>query len=108
LATPTKQAAAPIEKTFATASFFYPAATNYNKPEVETHFSFNVLYGRVGGLDGLELGLLVNTVNGNGSCNQFIYRLGKRAPPYVEPSVRSLRHLAATDGVVCVRRMRDG
>jgi hypothetical protein len=60
----TKNTAAPIEKTFATAIFFYPAATNYKKPEVKTHFSFNVLYGHVGGLDGLELGLLGYAVNG--------------------------------------------
>jgi hypothetical protein len=55
----------PAEKTFAVASFFYPLATNLERPGVNTHLSFNLLYGRIGAIDGLELGL-VNTVSGSG------------------------------------------
>jgi len=57
----------PPKSVFATASFFYPLATNYDKPSVRTHFSFNALYGHVGSLDGFELGLLnVESKEGRG------------------------------------------
>jgi hypothetical protein len=46
------------------ASFFYPLATNVNQPELETNFDFNLLYGHIGRLNGLELGT-VSTVSGD-------------------------------------------
>lgn len=42
----------------ATASFFYPLATNFGQPQVRSYFAFNLIYGRVGTLEGLELGTL--------------------------------------------------
>jgi hypothetical protein len=42
---------------FGNASFFYPVATNMDAPKLRTHVSFNALYGRVGAVDGLELGV---------------------------------------------------
>lgn len=42
----------------AVASFFHPLATNYGVPDVHTHFAFSLLYGRVGSLDGLGIGML--------------------------------------------------
>ena len=43
-------------------SFFYPLGTNgIQSPQYSNHFSFNVLYGVNGGLNGLEIGGLVNT-----------------------------------------------
>jgi hypothetical protein len=44
------------------AAFFYPLATNANVPELETNFDFNLLYGHIGALNGLELGM-VSTVS---------------------------------------------
>jgi hypothetical protein len=61
-----KDASIPGKETFATASFFYPAATNYNQPDIRTHFSFNAFYGHIGFLDGFELGLFFNTVKNGG------------------------------------------
>lgn len=55
----------PPEKVFATASFFYPLATNLDKPEIQTHLNFNLLYGHVGAIDGFELGF-ANAVSGQG------------------------------------------
>ncbi len=46
------------------AGVFYPLATNYEKPDVRTNFQFNVLYGRIGQLDGFSLGV-VNAIEGN-------------------------------------------
>jgi hypothetical protein len=46
------------------ASLFYPLATNYAAPDVHTRLSLNGLYGRVGQLDGLQLGLVTNAVDG--------------------------------------------
>jgi hypothetical protein len=60
---PAPQPEAPY--TPATASFFYPAATNYASPDVRTGLSFNVLYGRVGQVDGVQIGGLVNHVGGD-------------------------------------------
>lgn len=47
----------------AVASAFFPLATNAAEPDVHTHLSFNLVYGRVGSLDGGQLGL-VNVVTG--------------------------------------------
>lgn len=45
------------------ASLFYPLATNMNEPELTTNFDFNLLYGHIGALDGLSVGM-VSTVTG--------------------------------------------
>jgi hypothetical protein len=48
----------------ACASFFYPAATNWNRPYASTPFAFNILYGLIGELDnGVQLGT-INVVAG--------------------------------------------
>ena len=57
-------AAPPPVHWWGNAAFFYPLATNADKPELATNFDFNLLYGRIGALDGLELGT-VSTVSGN-------------------------------------------
>ncbi len=57
----------PVEtppRRFGNASFFYPLATNMDAPTLRTHVSFNALYGRVGEVDGLELGVF-NSVSGH-------------------------------------------
>ncbi len=51
----------PPPKRFANASLFYPLATNLDEPDLRTHLSVNVLFGRIGELSGLELGT-VNVV----------------------------------------------
>ena len=51
---------APRER-FANASFFFPLATNIDDRDLRTHLSFNLIFGHVGELRGLELGT-VNTV----------------------------------------------
>jgi len=50
----------------AVAGVFYPLATNYEKSNVRTNFEFNLLYGRVGELDGVALGV-VNAVEADAS-----------------------------------------
>ena len=46
------------------AALFFPLASNMNHPEVYTHFDLNLLYGRIGRLSGLEVGML-STVSGD-------------------------------------------
>jgi len=46
------------------ASLFYPLATNANHPELTTNIDFNLLYGHIGGLNGLGVGT-VSTVSGD-------------------------------------------
>jgi len=53
----------PAPYRFGNAAFFYPLATNIDQPELRTNLSFNALYGRVGQLDGFELGSM-NAVTG--------------------------------------------
>lgn len=48
-------------RVFASASFFFPLATHASQPEVTSSFDFNVLYSRVGAVEGAGLGL-VNVV----------------------------------------------
>jgi hypothetical protein len=48
----------------AVASLFYPLATNYLLPDVRTRLSVNGLYGKVGQLDGLQVGFGANAVDG--------------------------------------------
>lgn len=49
------QAAAEARR-IATVGLFYPAASNYDAPDVATYADFNVLHGRVGSVHGLQLG----------------------------------------------------
>ncbi len=53
----------PPPQRFANAAFFYPLATNIELPKLRTHLSFNALYGKVGEIEGLELGTM-NAVSG--------------------------------------------
>jgi hypothetical protein len=48
----------------AAVSLFYPLATNHGVPELHTRVSVNGFYGRVGQLEGLQIGLGVNAVEG--------------------------------------------
>ena len=54
----TKPAETPPPQLLGSASLFFPLATNYAAPEATTNFSLNLLYGRVGAVEGLELGVL--------------------------------------------------
>jgi len=49
---------APYDHTMAVAGAFYPFATNYGRPNVSTNFEFNLIYGRVGALEGIGLGTI--------------------------------------------------
>jgi hypothetical protein len=51
----------------ATFGVFYPLATHYGHPEVTSSFDLNLLYSRVGGIDGGQLGG-VNVVGGDGAA----------------------------------------
>ncbi len=58
-------AADPRGETPATISLFFPIASNESQPAVRTHLSANVIYGRIGTLDGgLQLGT-ANQVTGD-------------------------------------------
>lgn len=47
-------------------TFFYPLGTNgIHSPQVENNFSFNTLYGVNGGVEGIEIGGLVNANHGD-------------------------------------------
>jgi hypothetical protein len=58
------------ETSVATASIFFPLATHYARPWTKTYFNFNLLYGRVGAVDGLELGFVnvISKSQGKGSA----------------------------------------
>ncbi|MCU0686930.1 MAG: hypothetical protein MUF34_32570 [Polyangiaceae bacterium] len=51
-------------------SLFHPISTNRDTPQATVNASFNVIYGRVGGLDGVQLGT-VNVVAGAAKGGQF-------------------------------------
>jgi hypothetical protein len=55
-------AAAP--SSVAAVAFFYPLASNAHTPELKVRFALGVFYSRVGAVDGLQLGLGVNRVDG--------------------------------------------
>jgi hypothetical protein len=59
------------DKEEVTLGVFYPLATNLGRPWVRTHFDLNLLYGRVGQLDGFQLGVVnvVTTADGKGTGN---------------------------------------
>jgi hypothetical protein len=45
----------------ASASFFYPLAANWGRPDARTFFDLNVLYGHYGEIDGGQIGVLGST-----------------------------------------------
>lgn len=53
----------PRPRQFANAGFFYPLAVNFGKPDIHTVLDFNLLYGVVGEVEGLQLGTF-NEVRG--------------------------------------------
>jgi hypothetical protein len=53
---PRPAAPEPPVRRIANAAFFYPLATNFELPDVETNFDFNLLYGHIGALEGLGVG----------------------------------------------------
>jgi hypothetical protein len=63
---PSREAAEP-ERWRATFGVFYPLATHYGHPEVTSSFDLNLLYSRVGGIDGGQLGG-VNVVGRDGAA----------------------------------------
>lgn len=48
----------PVEHEVAVVGALYPFATNYRRPDVHANFEFNLIYGRVGGLEGIGLGTI--------------------------------------------------
>jgi hypothetical protein len=74
VARPTGQAAPakapPTKHLAAHFSLFHPIATNRDAPEATVNVSLNVIYGRVGGLDGVQLGP-INVVAGDAKGAQF-------------------------------------
>ncbi|APR76598.1 Hypothetical protein A7982_01945 [Minicystis rosea] len=54
--TPPPKPAVPSRRVPASAAFFYPLATNFGDPEVTTYFDFNLLHGRVGRVEGAQIG----------------------------------------------------
>jgi hypothetical protein len=65
--------AAPVGFAPVVASAFYPLATNHALPDIRTRLSLNLLYGRVGQLDGAQLGLGANSVDGPVSGVQLAF-----------------------------------
>jgi hypothetical protein len=63
--TPTARPFSPV-----TAALFFPFATNFDAPDVHTRLNLNVLYGRVGVLEGMQLGG-ANQVDGEVSGAQL-------------------------------------
>jgi hypothetical protein len=53
-----------------TAALFFPLATNFDAPDVHTRLDLNVLYGRVGALEGMQVGG-ANQVDGEVSGAQL-------------------------------------
>lgn len=45
-------------RSLAVVSFFHPLASNYAEPWVRTRFELNLLHGRIGALEGVQLGTL--------------------------------------------------
>ncbi|AKU96063.1 hypothetical protein AKJ09_02727 [Labilithrix luteola] len=45
-------------------SFFYPVATNWGRPDVRTSLNLELLYGRIGRLDGMQAGAGVGYASG--------------------------------------------
>jgi YD repeat-containing protein len=55
---PERAREAPPRQLYATASILYPLATHFKHPEATSNLDFNLLYGRVGAVEGLSLGFL--------------------------------------------------
>jgi hypothetical protein len=57
-------AAAPPRASLAAVALFYPLASNPTTPDLRVMLGLSLLYGRVGPLDGLQLGLGANRADG--------------------------------------------
>ncbi|MGB1004198.1 MAG: LA_2272 family surface repeat-containing protein [Salibacteraceae bacterium] len=69
----TGQETADSSKTKTQVTFAYPIGSNGAEAKnMENNFSFNILYGVNGELNGLEFGTLVNVVKGNANGFQFV------------------------------------
>lgn len=68
----------PEERLPASASFFFPLATDVDRRSRTSSFDFNLLYGRIGGIDGAQLGLVnvVATEHGRGVGGMKGFELG--------------------------------
>jgi hypothetical protein len=53
---PPEHDAPPPEHRLVTVGLFYPLATHYGSPEVTSSLDLNLLHGRVGGIDGAQIG----------------------------------------------------
>jgi hypothetical protein len=74
-------------------TFFYPIGSNgIQSPQIENNFSMNALYGVNGGVDGAEIGGLVNVNNGDVSGFQ-VGGIANMSPQDL-PTVRSLGGIA--------------
>ncbi len=69
-AAPAAEPPRPRPYALATLSLLFPIATNFDRPDVRTRLSGNLLYGRVGALEGLQLGV-ANQVDGPVSGGQL-------------------------------------
>jgi hypothetical protein len=61
---PAVVASPPASPTKTAVALFYPLASNAHEPDARVRFAFGAIYGKVGGLDGLQLGLGANQVSG--------------------------------------------
>jgi hypothetical protein len=62
LAVPAAPLAVPAEERPFSVGVFYPLASNHGHPEITSNFDFNLIYGRVGSIEGAQLGA-VNVVS---------------------------------------------
>ena len=52
-----------------TASVFYPLSTHFGRPEVTSNFDLNLVYGRVGSIEGGQLGAINVVTRSRGSAS---------------------------------------
>jgi hypothetical protein len=79
-----------------TAAIFFPLATNFDAPDVHTRLNLNLLYGRVGALEGLQLGG-ANQVDGDVSGAQLGFLFNVAGGDVHGMQVASAANLARAD-----------
>ena len=89
--TPTPHRFSPV-----TAALFFPLATNFDAPDVHTRLNLNVLYGRVGALEGMQLGG-ANQVDGEVSGAQLGFLFNVAGGDVRGLQVASVANLARSD-----------
>jgi hypothetical protein len=89
--TPTGRPFSPVS-----AALFFPLATNFDEPEVRTRLNLNVLYGRVGVLEGMQLGG-ANQVDGEASGAQLGFLFNVAGGSVHGLQVASAANLARAD-----------